>query len=477
MKILLVEDNPGDARLTKELLKEITNEQFDIAHATRLSEAVDMLNLSQVDAVLLDLGLPDSNGIETFSKLHASVPQIPIVVLSGVTDESVALKTVQLGAQDYVVKGAFNSSVLNRVIHYAIERRRLEESLRESEKRFRELADLLPQTIFEIDLNGRFTYTNRYGFESTEYTQEDIERGINIAQLFVPEQRDRINENIEKVWSGGQLDDHEYTLLRKDGSTYPALIYANAVIRNGRPVGGRGIILDITERKKVEQMKTDFVSFISHQLRAPVAGLMNYINNMLDGITGSLNDKQTEYLNEMRDVCVRNSRLIADLLNISRLERGVISVNIQQVNLRGIVDLAVQEYCKIIKEKGLALNINEVDQSISVLADSDKLAEVLKNVIHNALKFTHEGSINIEIMSEGNHGIVKVKDTGIGIPEEVMRDLFKREKILSGAVAVGGGAGLGLYIAKGFMQRQGGDITVESATGKGSTFIISLPRK
>jgi signal transduction histidine kinase len=198
---------------------------------------------------------------------------------------------------------------------------------------------------------------------------------------------------------------------------------------------------------------------------------------MLDGITGSLNDKQTEYLNEMRDVCARNSRLIADLLNISRLERGVVSVNIQQVKLMSIVDLAVLEYSKNIKEKGLALNIKGVDQDVSVLADSDKLTEVLKNVIHNALKFTHEGSINIEIMSEGNQGILKVKDTGIGIPEEVMRDLFKREKILSGAVAAGGGAGLGLYIAKGFMQLQGGDITVESARGKGSTFTISLPRK
>ena len=477
MKILLVEDNPGDARLTRELLKEVDTKQFEVVLANRLSAAIDLLKSSVVDAVLLDLGLPDSDGIDTFSALHASAPGVPMIVLSGVTDEAVALKTVQLGAQDYLVKGVFDGSMLNRVIHYAIERQRLEESLRESEKRFRELADLLPQTIFEVDLGGHFIYFNRYGLESTGYTWEELGTGVNAIELFIPEQRDMVAGDILKILSGGKFDAHEYTVLRKDGSTYPALMYANAVIRNGRPIGVRGIVLDITERKKIEQMKTDFVSFISHQLRAPVAGLLNYINNMLDGITGSLNDKQTEYLNEMRDVCARNSRLIADLLNISRLERGVVSVNIQQVKLRSIVDLAVQEYSKSIKEKRLALNIKGVDQDVSVLADSDKLTEVLKNVVHNALKFTHEGSINIEIMSEGNHGIVKVKDTGIGIPEEVMRDLFKREKILSGAVAVGGGAGLGLYIAKGFMQRQGGDITVESATGKGSTFIISLPRK
>lgn len=477
MKILLIEDNPGDARFTREMLKEAGTEQFEVVHVDRLIAAIDLLKSSAVDAVLLDLGLPDSKGIETFSALHECAPQIPTVVLSGVDDEYVALKTVKLGAQDYLVKGAFNGGMLSRVIHYAIERQRLEESLRESEKRFRELADLLPQTIFEVDLKGRFTYANRYWLETTGYGQEDLENGINISQLFVPEQRERINENIEKVWSFGQLDENEYTVLRKDGSTYPALIYANAIIRGGRLIGGRGIILDITERKRVEQMKTDFVSFVSHQLRAPVAGLLSYINNMLDGITGSLNDKQVEYLNEMRRVCIRNSRLIADLLDISRLERGMISVDIQQVKLRDIVDIAVKEFSESVKEKGLVLSILEADDNVSVLADSNKLAEVFKNVIHNALKFTKEGSICIEIVSDGDRGIVKIKDTGIGMPKEVIRDLFKREKILSGAVAAGGGAGLGLYIARGFVRLQGGDITVESAEGSGSTFIINLPRR
>jgi len=141
------------------------------------------------------------------------------------------------------------------------------------------------------------------------------------------------------------------------------------------------------------------------------------------------------------------------------------------------VDIAVKEFSESVKEKGLVLSILEADDNVSVLADSNKLAEVFKNVIHNALKFTKEGSICIEIVSDGDRGIVKIKDTGIGMPKEVIRDLFKREKILSGAVAAGGGAGLGLYIARGFVRLQGGDITVESAEGSGSTFIINLPRR
>ena len=190
-----------------------------------------------------------------------------------------------------------------------------------------------------------------------------------------------------------------------------------------------------------------------------------------------MNGKQVEYLTEMRDVCARNNRLIADLLNVSRLERGVLAVNINSVDLRSVVDVAVKEYSKSIEEKGLSLNIKEADQGIVVLADTDKLAEVLKNVIHNATKFTSKGSISIEIVAEGQHGIVKVSDTGMGISKMGLQNLFKKERVFGGAVTVGGGAGLGLYIAKGFMKLQDGDIMVESVMGKGSTFIISLPKK
>ena len=357
------------------------------------------------------------------------------------------------------------------------ERKRAEEALRESEEKFKDLSEQLPQTIFEIDLGGNFTYANRYGLEFHGYTLDEITKDINAIDFFVPEQRQRVTENMAKILRGEEYDNHEYSMLRKDGSTYPALIYSNAIVKNGQPVGIRGIIVDITERKKVEQMKSDFVSFISHQLRTPVAGLMAYIDNMLEGITGELNDKQGEYLSEMRGVCARGNQLIADLLNVSRLERGVISVNIQPTYLRDKVEMAVREYKTSIAEKGLELDINEVEQGISVLADGDKLAEVLKNVIHNAYKFTKAGLISIEISSEGNMGIVKVKDTGIGMTETVMKDLFKKERVFGGAIAAGGGAGLGLYIAKGFMKLQGGDIMVESVVGKGSTFIISLPRR
>ena len=132
-----------------------------------------------------------------------------------------------------------------------ITKRRLsEEALQENEKRFKELAEILPLPIFELDLNGYFTYTNRHGFESTGYTQKDLRKGINALHMFIPEDRIRVKENIERVLKGEIFKGHEYTILRKNGTTFIALLYSSAIIYDNEPVGIRAIVLDISEHKQ-----------------------------------------------------------------------------------------------------------------------------------------------------------------------------------------------------------------------------------
>lgn len=232
---------------------------------------------------------------------------------------------------------------------------------------------------------------------------------------------------------------------------------------------------DITERSKIEQMKSDFVSLVSHQLKTPVAQIKGYIDNMLAGLMGDLTAKQKQYLQEMHEISSRNYRLISDLLNVSSIERGVISVDIQPVKLREIVDLAVRDYRQSIKKKGLALNLNGTDGEITVLADKEKTVEALSNVINNAVKFTDEGSISIKTRSENGVAIVEVADTGKGMPADLLNKLFKKEQILNGRPMPEGGSGLGLYIAKKFMTMQHGDISATSVVGKGSRFVLKIP--
>jgi PAS domain S-box-containing protein len=132
------------------------------------------------------------------------------------------------------------------------ERKRTEETLRESETKYRELTDLLPETIFECDDNGKLLFTNRYGFELFGYTQEDFNKGLNIFQMIIPEDRGKAKQNTQRLFRGEKLFGTEYTALRKDGSTFPAIMSSNLIFCEHRPAGLRGIVIDITERKRAE---------------------------------------------------------------------------------------------------------------------------------------------------------------------------------------------------------------------------------
>lgn len=126
-------------------------------------------------------------------------------------------------------------------------------ALRESEEKYKELAELLPQTVFELDKNGAVTFANAKGFLSTGYTKADIAQGLHASELFIPEDRERAMQNLGKAISGEKSDGNEYTLLRKDGSTYSAVIYSSPIVRNNKRIGLRGIVVDISKRKEAER--------------------------------------------------------------------------------------------------------------------------------------------------------------------------------------------------------------------------------
>ncbi|MDY7033795.1 MAG: PAS domain S-box protein [Thermodesulfobacteriota bacterium] len=139
------------------------------------------------------------------------------------------------------------------IVHDIIEYKKAEEALKESEEKYKHLVNSLPQTVFELDERGNFTFANQQGFKSTGYTQEDLNKELNALQLFVPEDRERVIKNIMRILKGEGSGGNEYTAIRKDGSRFPVIIYSSPIVRNEKLVGLRGIVVDITKQKQAEE--------------------------------------------------------------------------------------------------------------------------------------------------------------------------------------------------------------------------------
>ena len=225
----------------------------------------------------------------------------------------------------------------------------------------------------------------------------------------------------------------------------------------------------------VGEMKLDLISVVSHQLKTPVAEINGFIENILEGLTGEVNPRQKRYLEEMRLIGRENYRLIGDLLNASKIDRGVVSVDLKPVSAKEVVAMAIRDYEQILRQKGLALQLEGMEEDIKLYCDRDKVVEALRNLLNNAIKCTDKGTVTIRIASEGDQGVIEVKDTGIGMDGETLGRLFTKNRVL-GKEAHRSGAGLGLYISKHFMKIQKGDITVTSEVGKGSCFKIVAPK-
>ena len=362
------------------------------------------------------------------------------------------------------------------ILHDITERKRMENTIRASEEKLRFMFESIDDCIVVTDLNGNIVDENMAGVRMFGYSGKDEFIGTNSLTCISGKDRDVAKISLLNTFKEGKGSTKEFTLIRKDGSDFEGEI-STALLRDGagNPSGFICVIRDVTVRKRIDQAKSDFVALVSHQLKTPVAGIRGYIENILDGLAGDLTEKQKQYMLDMRRLCIRNYNLITDLLNTSMIERGIVTVDLGPTKLNDVIDTVVEDYYGKAESKGLALKVDGSNKTTIALGDRDKLVETLSNVVNNAIKFTDQGSITISLRQEEGYGVIEVTDTGRGMRNENLQDLFKKEKVLSGGPVAGGGAGLGLYIAKGFMQAQHGDITATSSLEKGSSFILKVP--
>jgi PAS domain S-box-containing protein len=265
VRVLVVEDNPADVDLLREILPETGPPGFDIQSVSRLSEALARLKESGSDVVLLDLGLPDSQGLETFRVLSRTAPHLPIIVLTGNSDREMALAAVKEGAQDYILKGRIDGEALARSVRFAIERKRSEDALKESEERFRRLMNEAADAIFVHDESGRLMDVNRVACQNLGYSREEL-LSKNIGDIDPKAIRAGNNKLWDRVFAGESFT-FESCQIRKDGSTLPVEVRLGSVILPSGPAI-MGVIRDITDRKHAqsrEQLSRDILSSLNHR--------------------------------------------------------------------------------------------------------------------------------------------------------------------------------------------------------------------
>lgn len=481
-RILLVEDNPADARFFREVLHEARATQFTLEHVEQLSDALTRLTEERFAVVLLDLSLPDSWGFDTISRVQACAPQVPIVVLTGLDDEALAVRAVQEGAQDYLVKGQVEPGTLVRALRYAVERQRLRQAVQASEERYRNLFENATDAIVSFSLEGVVTEVNR-GFETMlGWSREEV-IGQMYHRFLSPASATTEAERIGRTLAGerppAQQDMTELEAVRKDGSLVPIEI-RDSLLRNpqGWPVGMLMMIRDITERKALERQRSVFLAMLTHDIKNPLTALLGYVDYLCEETGKPDPAEQQDVLSWMKSSALTILSLVSNYMDLLRIEDGQLTVSKHPVMINDFLSRLGRQYAGEALHRQVTLEFQLQKGLPSIEADPLALERVFANLLYNALKFTpKQGQVRVSSAAKGGEVVVTVADTGPGIAPEEIPMLFEKYRQATTGARNKGGTGLGLYIVKTLVEKHGGRVTVESTPGNGASFQVILPVK
>lgn len=528
IKILLIEDNPGDTRLIREALKEAGARDFNVECVDRLSIGLKRLSGEDFDVVLLDPGLPDSQGLDTLERVVAQNPVVPVVVLTGLEDEMVGIEAVRRGAQDYLIKGKMHGSLPLRILAYAIERKKAEEEIRRVRDDYLSITNLTGDIIVKVDREGRWTFLNNGACQFWGRPREEL-IGKPFADYVHPDDRAKTMAVVEETESKKLV--RGVVNRQKTPKGWRVVEWNGAAIfdEEGRYSGFQATGRDITERKKMEEklkqhrehleelveerttklkeiledlekevserkraenvireqnerlkeldrMKSEFLSTAAHELRTPLTGILGFSEILLKKDLDK--GRQNRFLKIINEEAKGLAKLINDLLDVSRIESGRgFKIKRAPIDLKKII----RENVGLFQSQGdkHTFKVNLPSDAGKIEADEDKIGEVIGNLISNAVKFSPQGrEITISLERADEEVKISVTDAGMGIPKKDLPHIFEKfYRADSASIQAIRGTGLGLGIVKYIVESHGGKIWVETQSGKGSTFNFTLPIK
>jgi len=478
MRILMVEDNLGDVRLLREHLagNRSVGEVFHVVHVERLAVALQSLEEGGFEAVLLDLSLPDSQGIGTLTKMHATRPGMPIVVLTSLDDEVLGLQLLQHGAQDYLVKGEVTASLLRRSLRYAVERKRAEVELRTSEVFLQSIVENIPHMIFVKDASElRFVRFNKAGEELLGHARQNL-IGKSDYELFPKEEADFFTGADRDVLRNRKVLDipEEPILTKGKGLRYLHTKKIPILDERSQPLYLLGISEDITERKRAEnQLQRSFE-------------LLRTLSQRLDVVR---EEERTRIARELHDelgvrmTCMKMdlSRLLA-MMRESFFPREKIEEKIRAMNAEvdttiaevqrlaaelrpGVLDdlglvAAIEWQCQDFERRSGIRCLCEASFDEIKISPSRATAafRICQEALVNVARHAKATFVRVLVKENGDGVLIEIQDNGQGIPAEKVNDA----------------ASLGLLGMKERSMAIGGRLEIAGWPGKGTTVTLRL---
>ncbi|WP_340159432.1 CHASE domain-containing protein [uncultured Hoeflea sp.] len=347
--------------------------------------------------------------------------------------------------------------------------------------------------IVATEMDGTVMVFNEAAEKALGYTAEEVvgkqtpalwhdpSEIVERAKVLTEELGETVEPGFEVFRRKVDLDgteENEWSFIRRDGTRFPALLAVTPLRDEDQQMTGYlGVILDITKRKEMDRLKSDFVSIVSHELRTPLTSIRGALGLMAGPMAKELPEKAGRLIDIAHKNSERLTLLINDILDIDKIESGQMRFDMKEEDVGSLVTQAVEVNQPYAEKLGVVFKATDISPDLKANVDAARLAQVLSNLLSNAAKFSDRGSeVEISALKAGKRVRISVRDHGAGIAEEFRSKIFgKFSQGDSSSTRVKGGSGLGLHISKQIVERMGGKIGFETETGLGTTFWMELP--
>jgi two-component system phosphate regulon sensor histidine kinase PhoR len=463
----------------------LTAQGYQVLSAENGQVAIETLARNVVDVLLLDLKMPVMGGEEVLEIVRKEHPLIPVIIITGHGTVDTAVDCMKKGAYDFVTK-PFQLDPFLLIVRRAAEKGKLEEKARlfeeESAKnlydlgieksRLRTIINCMGNGVMVTNRNLEMVLHNPALARLLEISRK-IENPVPVKEIFSETPLVRTLEQIMSAESGqGEAVIQEVSA----GKNVLRAISAPLLGPDSRVIGTVTVLENVSAFKQLDQMKSDFVNMVAHELRSPLVSMRQINSVLLEGLAGPMDMKQKDFVNRGTKKIDGLLELIKDLLDVAKIEAGHFSQRKIPIDVARILDETVALMRPRAKEQGVDLVLS-CCELVPVQADPKSVEEIFNNLISNAVNYSPDGGkVTITAKGLGEYIEVKVEDTGVGIaPEELPKifDKFYRVKHPKTRRVIG--TGLGLAIVKGAVEAHHGTIDVESVLDNGTTFRVLLP--